>query len=108
MNKYVNLDLSNNIFKNVDLTNADFSHSNLENAQFIECLLTNAKFNDCVLTNTVFENVINVTTSNFMMAIYEENFPPIGLDKAIINTLLVNPNDSPFCPEITRSLISNL
>ena len=108
MNNYANLDLSNNVFKNVDFTNANFSYSNLENAQFIECVLTNAKFNDCVLTNTVFENVTDVITSSFMMAIYEENYPPIGLDKTIINTLLVNPNESPFCPEITRRLISNL
>lgn len=108
MSHYNNSDLRNYIFKNMNLTNADFSYSNLVHAQFIKCVLTNVKFNNCILSNTVFDEVIDVKTSSFTMAIYEENFPPIGLEENIIDSLLVNPNDSPFCPETTRRLISNL
>ena len=107
-------------FKKSNIINCDFSSSNLIECDFMGSILltslfTNANLKDCHfeycdLTGCDFTDAKNLHTCSFLMAIYDEEYPPLFNkgNEFILDNLLQKPKNSNLTPDETLGVISGI
>ena len=96
-------------FANSNLNNCDFMGSNLSASLFVNTKFSNCHFENCDLTGCDFTKAKGLDTCHFLMAIYDEEHPPIFNKKdeeLIRDKLLKKPINSHLTPNETLGVIS--